>query len=97
MSPSQCRPTGLQCRKTVVFGGTPGTDGRSRLRRIAWTPSVVREAEIVALGSPKAVRIGWMTTLAFRHMSLGQPVGRPSTGPACTPRCDEWSFPRRYD
>ena len=49
MSPSQYRPTGLQCRKTVVFGGTPGTDGRSRLRRIAWTPSVVREAEIVAL------------------------------------------------
>ena len=74
---SRCRPTGPQCRKTAVFGGAPGTDGRSRLRRIAWTPSVVREAEIVALGSPKAVRIGWMTTLAFRHMSLGQPVGRP--------------------
>ena len=66
MSPSQYRPTGLQCRKTVVFGGTPGTDGRSRLRRIAWTPSVVREAEIVALGSPKTVRIGWMTTFR-RH------------------------------
>ena len=67
MSPSQYRPTGLQCRKTVVFGGAPGTDGRSRLRRIAWTPSVVREAEIVALGSPKTVRIGWMTT--FRPLA----------------------------
>ena len=32
-----------------VFGGEPGTGGLSRLRRIAWTPSAVREAEIVAL------------------------------------------------
>ena len=96
MSPSQYRPTGLQCRKTVVFGGAPGTDGRSRLRRIAWTPSVVREAEIVALGSPKAVRIGWMTTFRPLAHEFGAARGA-AVGPACTPRRDEWPFPRRYD
>ena len=45
---------GLAFALIGVFWGDPGTGGRSRLRRIAWTPSAVREAEILAQGIAKS-------------------------------------------